>query len=274
MVQVAKPIIKWAGGKTYLLKLLIPIIEKLSPDHEYCEPMVGGGAVYYKLQSRFKRATISDLNPDLINLYRVIQTDVDGLIEELNNGTYFYIHKSEPATLDNYHRIRASELQDPIKRAARTIYLLKTCFNGLMRVNKAGRFNVPPGSYRNPIVCDRAALAAASVALAHTNIMGPCDAAELIGGLSGKQFLFVDPPYHGGKFTGYSGKFGDKEQSDLVEVLLASKFPFIYTNRATEFIMALFDGSGATLDTVDLKHSIQPKYTTNVVLQELIAYRV
>jgi len=274
MAQIAKPVIKWAGGKAYLLNRIIEIIQKLdTKQYSYCEPMVGGGAVFYRLYQNFKKATISDLNPDLINLYRVIQVNVDSLIEELANGKYFYTHKSDPTTLANYRAIRASNPQDPIKRAARTIYLLKTCFNGLMRVNKKDQFNVPPGSYYNPTICDSAVLQAASVAFADTTIAGPGDAAELIKGLSGRQFLFIDPPYHGGTFTGYSGKFGDEQQSDLVRTVLDSGHPFIYTNRATGFIIALFDNSGATLKMVDLRHSIQPKYTTNVVGRELIAYR-
>ena len=277
MAQIAKPVVKWAGGKGYLLGLITEIIQELETStYEYCEPMVGGGAVFYRLHNLFKKATISDLNPDLINLYKIIQANVDGLIEELTNGKYFYIHKSDPATLTNYRAIRAENPQDPIKRAARIIYLLKTCFNGLMRVNLKGQFNVPPGSYRNPTICDDAVLRAASVAFADTNIVGPGDAAELIQELPARQFLFIDPPYHhdGKKFTGYSGKFGDEQQTDLVKAMLKTDFPFIYTNRATEFIIALFDGSGATLEEIDLKHSIQPKYTTNTVDRELVVYRI
>ena len=273
MAQIAKPVVKWAGGKGYLLDHIIGITQKIdTSSYKYCEPMVGGGAVFYRLYQSFNGATISDLNPDLINLYRVIKTDVDGLIKELASNEYFYVHKSEPATLANYRSIRSSSPQDPIKKAARIIYLLKTCFNGLMRVNKKGQFNVPPGSYRNPTICDSPVLRAASAAFANTTIAGPCDAAELIDTLTGKQFLFIDPPYHGGKFTGYSGEFGDEEQSALVKAIFTSKCPFVYTNRATDFIVALFDDSGATLETIDLKHSIQPKYTTGLVERELVAY--
>ena len=277
MAQIAKPVVKWAGGKRYLLDPITEIIQKIeASSYEYCEPMVGGGAVFFRLHSLFKKATISDLNPDLINLYKVIQVNVNSLIEELTNGKYFYTHKSDPATLANYQAIRSENPQDPVKRAARIIYLLKTCFNGLMRVNLKGQFNVPPGSYRNPVICDSAALRAASGAFSNTTIVGPRDATELIKELSGNYFLFVDPPYHhdGKKFTGYSGKFGDEQQSDLVKAMLAPGCPFIYTNRATEFIVALFDDSGTTLKKIDLRHSIQPKYTTNVVERELIAYRL
>lgn len=275
---MAKPVIKWAGGKTYLLGDIEEILTGFGTDsYKYCEPMVGGGAVFYRLASRFKSSVISDLNPDLINLYRVVQSDVDALIAELCNGEYFYVHKSDSRTLENYRRIRAEEPTNSVKRAARIVFLLKTCFNGLMRVNKQGRFNVPPGSYRNPTICDEPVLRDAAAALAHTSIKGPGDAATLIRGLRGKYFLFVDPPYHGGndsKFTGYSGAFGDEQQADLVKAMLGSDCPFIYTNRATDFILDLFDGSGAELKTVDLKHSIQPRYTTGLIESELIAYRI
>ena len=277
-MQVAKPVIKWAGGKGYLLNRLAEIIEKIDASrYEYCEPMVGGGAIYYRFHQDFKGATISDANPDLINLYKVIQTNVDALLEELTGGEYFYVHKSEPATLENYRRIRASDPVGPVQRAARILFLLKTCFNGLMRVNKAGRFNVPPGSYQDPVVCDEVVLRAASVVFAGTNIVGPCDAAELIRGATGGRFLGVDPPYHmvdgKKKFVGYSGEFGDEEQENLVGAILGSGCPFVYMNRATDFIVSLFDGSGATLEYVPLRHSIQPRYTTGLVERELIAYR-
>ena len=276
MHNSAKPVIKWAGGKTYLLTMIEQILSDFdTTQYGYFEPMIGGGAVFFKHAGRFKSASVSDLNPDLINLYRVIKTDVDALIQELTNGEYFYVHKNEPDTLENYRRIRASDPQSSVCKAARIMFLLKTCFNGLMRVNKSGRFNVPPGSYQDPQICNEGALRAASIAFVNVAIEGPEDATVLVKGLSSKQhFLFLDPPYHGGKFTGYSGVFGDEHQADLIEATLESGCPFIYTNRATEFILSLFEGSGTTLDIINLRHSIQPKYTTNVVEKELVAYRL
>jgi DNA adenine methylase len=276
MHNPAKPVIKWAGGKTYLLEMIEQILSGLdTTKYRYFEPMVGGGAVFFRHANKFKSAGVSDLNPDLINLYRVIKSDVDALIKELTNGEYFYTHKSDPGTLDNYRKIRASDPESSVCKAARIMFLLKTCFNGLMRVNKSGRFNVPPGSYTNPQICNEEALRAASAAFANTTIEGPGDATTLIQALSGKQhFLFLDPPYHGGKFTGYSGEFGDEHQIALVEATLESGCPFIYTNRATKLILSLFKDSDTTLDIINLRHSIQPKYTTNVVEKELVAYRL
>jgi DNA adenine methylase len=283
--QRARPFIKWAGGKGYLLDKLAELLEHFPcARYDYCEPMVGGGAVFFRFASQFRSARIADINPDLTNLYRVIQNAVDGLIQELRSGSYLFVHKSEPATLANYYRIRGSEPTEPVQRAARIIYLLKTSYNGLMRVNRAGRFNVAPGSYRNPTICDEPALRAAARALAGTTISGPEDAAGLIRRIRGaRSFLFVDPPYDspqvgeaakkGRKFTGYSGEFGEEQQAALVRALLDSGCPFVYTNRATEFIVELFEGSGAQLTQQPLKHSIQPRYTTGRVESELVAFR-
>jgi DNA adenine methylase len=152
-----------------------------------------------------------------------------------------------------------------------------------MRVNSQGRFNVPPGSYTNPKICDEDVLRASSLALQDVIILGPGDATELIGNLpkNRKIFLFVDPPYHhppkkksknGGKFIGYSGEFTETHQRELVEALLQSSHKFIYTNRATDFIVGQF--TGVTTEIIKLKHSIQPKYTTGAKDEELIASRL
>jgi len=278
----ARPIVKWAGGKGYLLPKLAELLQHFPcARYDYYEPMVGGAAVFFRFAHQFRSARISDANLELINLYRVVRDDVAGLIKELRNGHYFYRHKSEARTLANYRSIRASDPTDAVKRAARIIYLLKTCFNGLMRVNSAGRFNVPPGSYRDPTICDVPALRAAALALAGVTISGPEDAIAALAVLPkrccSRTLLIVDPPYHGGKvanggkFAGYSGEFDEGRQALLVKAMLASGCPFIYTNRATDFIMKLFKGTATVLETVPLTHSIQPRYTTGVTERELVA---
>lgn len=270
-----RPIIKWAGGKKYLINDISEILKDFQcHDYHYCEPMVGGGAIYFAFANKFANATISDINPELINLYKVVKNNVDSLIEELTNGQYFYMHKSDPKTKENYYRIRASEPVDTIKKAARTIYLLKTCFNGLMRTNKKGKFNVPPGSYKNPIICDKQTLKEASKTLQTTTIAGPQDANHIIRNINQKTLLFVDPPYHADttKFTSYSGEFTPEDQIRLINTLIKSNCPYIYTNRATELIKSQFNN--ATLKEINLRHSIQPKYTTGVVEKELIAYNL
>jgi DNA adenine methylase len=280
-----KPFVKWAGGKTYLLPLLTDLLNNFPcTSYDYCEPMVGGGAVFFHLSQRFRSSRISDINPDLIILYRVVQQQVDDLITELRSGRYFFVHQSDPATRENFLRIRSCNPTTEVGRAARFLFLNKTCFNGLMRVNRAGQFNTAIGSYDNPTVCDEPALRAAARALAHTTISGPEDAAQLIRRIRGaKTFLLVDPPYHaqqraeagknGGKFTNFSGEFGEREQSELVQAMLDSGCPFVYTNRHTDFVCSLFEGTGTELFQQDLKHSIQPKYTTGRVECELVAFR-
>lgn len=284
----ARPIIKSPGGKAYLKPTIARILNGFpAGEHTYLEPMVGGGSVLIAFGQPFAGRAIGDLNPELINLYRVVQSEVEALIAELSNGGYFLRHKGDPATRVNYLRIRASASATPVEKAARLLYLLKTCFNGLMRTNRAGGFNTAMGSYQDPLICDSPALRACAAFLADTHIFDPGDAATLIAahGDPGR-FLFVDPPYHhpgpanGGKFTGFSGnEFGEAEQGRLVKAVLDSGSPFIYTNRASEFILDLFVGSGARLDRQPLTHSIQPIYTGSANTnrkpeEELIAYRL
>jgi DNA adenine methylase len=270
-----KPFIKWAGGKTYLLPELHKIIDGIDSDIGYCEPMVGGGAFYWSIFRRFERRIIADVNEDLINLYIIIRDKPEELISELNKPEYSYTHKSEEQSLTTYRRIRASDPEDPVKRAARIMFLLRTCFNGLMRVNKQGRFNVPPGSYRHPEICNAELIRCDSVALQGT-LIRHSNAINTINSLGdGKFLLFVDPPYFGDKkFTDYSGEFSAIHQVELIRCILDSKQPFVYTNRAHPFILEQFTGTDIILKTVPLRHSVQPKYTTGIVEQELIAWRI
>jgi DNA adenine methylase len=268
-----KPFVKWAGGKAYLLAELHKILENIDVDG-YCEPMVGGGALYWTVYNRFKRRIIADVNEELINLYAIIRCAPEELIIELSKPEYSYAHKSEEQSLETYRRIRASDPTDPVVKAARIMFLLRTCFNGLMRVNKQGRFNVPPGSYRNPEICNSELIRCDSIALQGTQIYHR-SAIETIQSLSGKWLLFVDPPYYGDKkFTDYSGEFSTIHQVELIRCIIDSRQPFVYTNRAHQFILEQFAGTDTTLKTVPLRHSVQPKYTTGMVEEELIAWRI
>ena len=144
-VHKAKPILKWAGGKTQMLDVLIPLMP-----NQYCnyiEPFFGGGALFFAIQPQ--QAIISDTNPELINLYRVVSSQVEQLILELDK---YYNDQ------DFFYEIRALKFEnlDNVQAAARTIFLNKTCFNGLYRVNKKGEFNTPFGKYKNPNINDSA----------------------------------------------------------------------------------------------------------------------
>ena len=180
----AKPALKWAGGKTQLLKEIRPLIP--SNFSKYIEPFFGGGAVFFDLCP--KRATIADLNPELINLYQVIANDVEALIRSLSR------HKND---MDYFYKIRGKNWQDltPIQSASRTLYLNRTCFNGLYRVNKKGRFNVPFGSYKNPKICDRANLRQVSKLLAGKTITCGDYKDILEKHARAGDLVFLDPPY-------------------------------------------------------------------------------
>ena len=155
-----KPILKWAGGKSQILNSLLP---KIPAKYEkYIEPFFGGGALFFALQP--DNAVISDSNPELINMYRQVANHVDEVIS--------YLNKYEN-TSKMFYAVRSIDWMklSPAEAAARTIYLNKTCFNGLYRVNKKGLFNVPFGKYSSPKICDSESLKQASMALKKATIV-------------------------------------------------------------------------------------------------------
>ena len=270
-----KPFIKYCGGKTYFLEPIRKILKGLKcEDYTYCEPMVGGGAVYFSESKRFKTAVISDVGGELMTCYRVIRDDIDGLIAELKSGKYKFQNKVKSKAV--YNKIRSSTPKTDVEVAARTMYLLKTCFNGLMRKNKKGQFNTPPGSYKNPKICDKDMLKDVSVFLQGTKII--CmDAIQTIYNMHGQTFLFVDPPYHDEsdkeKFREFDGTFGDDDQEALIEAMIGSGHKFIYTNRNTNLVRKSLAGR-AKIKKHALRHSIQPKYTFKIVEEEIIATNI
>ena len=179
----AKPILKWAGGKTQMLKELITKI----PDrfNRYIEPFIGGGALFFAIQP--KTAVIADSNPELINVYRCLTNNVDAVISHL---------KTFKNSEDEFYKVRELKFQDLEKEfaAARTIYLNKTCFNGLYRVNKKGHFNVPYGRYKNPKICDEITLISASNALQNVEIILGDYKSVLKQTARRGDFVFLDPP--------------------------------------------------------------------------------
>jgi DNA adenine methylase len=179
-----KPILKWAGGKAQLLDIL----QQAKPKkyNKYIEPFFGGGALFYSLQP--KSAVIADSNEELINLYRIVSSEVEELIEQL---------KLMPNDKDFFLSTRKQDVDRllPVERAARTIYLNKTCFNGLYRVNKQGKFNVPFGNYKNPNICDESRLRSASKVLKSASIIHGDYKQVLKDCAEPGDFVFLDPPY-------------------------------------------------------------------------------
>jgi DNA adenine methylase len=196
--ETPRPVLKWAGGKSQLAQL---ILERLpSRIGTYHEPFFGGGAVFFALarQNRFEHAVLSDVNPELIDVYRAIRDDVDGVIRRLKK-----MHSSE----EEFYRIRDQKPTSLGSRAARTIYLNKTGYNGLYRVNRSGGFNVPFGRYSNPTICDEDNLRRVADVLSRVDLRVEDFEGVLERAQSGDAVYF-DPPYlpvsRTARFTSYA----------------------------------------------------------------------
>lgn len=233
------PFLKWAGGKSQLLDQMRPYFP--SEYGAYFEPFLGGGAVFFHLLP--EKATLSDSNDELMNVYRVVQQDPYALMKALDEH---HVHRKSK---EYYYRIRAldpDELDD-VERAARTIFLNKTCYNGLYRVNSEGRFNVPFGRYKNPSLYDRDNILAASAALKGKTLK-TADYKEVCEEARRGDFIYLDPPYQPlsktASFTSYTkDAFGEKEQEELANVfknLDKRGCRVMLSNSSTDFIRTLY----------------------------------
>lgn len=244
--KLVAPIVKWVGGKRQLL----PEIKKYSPKkfNTYFEPFVGGGAVLFELQP--KNAIVNDINKELINLYSVIQNNVEELIDKLSD-TDTYSNTSEC-----YYRIRELDREPQkynkltgIERAARVLYLNKTCYNGLYRVNSVGEFNSPFGSYKNPNIVNEVTLKAVNKYFNEANIKFlNSDFEKTVKNAKKGDFVYFDPPYapisKTSNFTGYNESgFGENEQirlKKLCDTLNKKGVKFLLSNSDCEFIRELY----------------------------------
>lgn len=241
--NLVAPVVKWVGGKRQLLlDIRKNIPQKIG---QYFEPFVGGGAVLFHLQP--KKAVINDVNSELINLYKVIRDSPCELIEDLKK------HRNEK---DYYYKVRAldrdvevfSRLSD-VERASRIIFLNKTCFNGLFRVNNSGEFNSPFGKYKKPNIINETTLKAVSNYLSKNNVeILNLDFEEALTPVKKGDFIYLDPPYDpvssSANFTGYSkGGFNRKEQKRLkatCDALNKKGAKFLLSNSSTPFIHELY----------------------------------
>jgi DNA adenine methylase len=235
----AAPLLKWAGGKTQLLPVLTQHLPQQLINGQiksYIEPFIGGGAVFFHLSNsyNFDNAYLFDLNHELIVLYNTVKESVESLIAVLAELEKNYHSLSSEERANFFYQIRemynqkSAQIKEdaahsPInpERAAHTLFLNKTCFNGLFRVNKSGAFNVPHGDYRNPKILARDRLIAASAALSRATIcLG--DFTECAPLADKKSFIYYDPPYRplskSSSFTSYAkDSFDDNEQRRLCE---------------------------------------------------------
>jgi len=206
----ARPLLKWAGGKRQLLES----IRRRLPDEidTYFEPFVGGGAVFFalRLEGRFKKAVLSDQNEELISTYRAVRDNVDGVIQVL---------RKMPHSEERYYQVRESRPRLLVTRAARMIYLNRTGYNGLYRVNRAGKFNVPFGRYTRPKICDEERLHEVSIALKGVRLE-VADFAKVVRRSKPGDAVYFDPPYvpvsPTARFAEYhQSAFGDAEHQRL-----------------------------------------------------------
>lgn len=240
---LVEPVLKWVGGKRQLLKdIEIHIPRKFST---FYEPFLGGGAVLFHLQPH--KAVVNDINEELINVYTVIRDNVEELIEDLkkhkNEAEYFYNIRELDRDKEAYNRLSS------IKKASRLIYLNKTCYNGLFRVNQQGEFNTPFGRYKNPNIVNEVTLRAVSNYFNKAQITFKCtDFEESVKEIRKGSFVYFDPPYDpvsdSANFTGYDkGGFDRDEQirlKQLCDKLNNRNVKFLLSNSATEFILDLY----------------------------------
>lgn len=249
VINKAQPFIKWVGGKRGLLPQILPLIPK--DFNHYFEAFTGGGAVFFELYSlgllKDKKIYLFDINAELINAYNIVKTTPELLINELKKF-------KEKHSKEFYYEIRAWDREDSffergeLLRATRFIYLNKTCFNGLYRVNKKNQNNVPVGSYKNPNICDSQAIYNAREALQNAIIMNT-SYKDVLKYATKDDFVYFDPPYYplegSPSFTSYSEfDFLDKQQKELFEVFtkLDNKGSYVcHSNSDTKFIKELYE---------------------------------
>ncbi|MBL7145837.1 MAG: DNA adenine methylase [Phycisphaerae bacterium] len=209
--RLAKPFLKWAGGKGQLLAEIecrLPEGLKTGEIDTYIEPFVGGGAVFFNMAQRYdgiKSFYLFDVNNDLVNCYNAIKNDVESLIDELREFENEFLALEKSERKDFYYRIRGEFNYD--RNPAKLIFLNKTCFNGLYRVNRKDEFNVPSGDYKKPKICDAENLKNVSQVLQKAEIIC-ADFEESDRYIDDKAFLYFDPPYRPlsptASFTSYS----------------------------------------------------------------------
>ena len=273
--EMAKPFLKWAGGKTALL----PELLKAAPKQieTYYEPFLGGGALFFALQSegRFKNAVLSDSNRELINAYLQVRDNVEGLIRAL--GVHQRKYRAAEDRAEYYYTIRGKRLTCSLGGAANLIFLNKTCYNGLYRVNSKGGFNVPHGRYENPTICDEANLRAASEALQGVELqvadfaVGPSSAGQ-------GDFVYFDPPYvplsETAHFTSYTADdFGMEEQERLAAAAsnLAHRGTAVaLSNSGHQDVAALYREPCFDLAQVKVRRNINSKAAERGVVPEYL----
>lgn len=270
--ELCKPFLKWAGGKRQLL----PTIRKRIPENfsTYYEPFVGAGAVLFDIMP--SKAVINDANKELINVYKVIKNHIDELIRELkghiNEEEYYY----DVRKLD-----RREDYKDmsPVKKASRILFLNKTCYNGLFRVNQKGQFNVPFGRYKNPNIVNEDVLRAVHNYLNNNNIkILNTDFEDGIKYMRKEAFVYFDPPYHPisdtSSFTGYTTDGFDADDQRrlkyLCDELNDRGCRFLLSNSSAELILDLYNEDDYKIEYVDANRCINSVAKSRGEIEEVL----
>lgn len=272
---MASPFLKWAGGKARLVPLVAAAVGP--GPNRYIEPFLGGGAMFFGLRARGMSApaTLNDANGPLIETYQALRDQPEAVVARLLALALEYTAADSAGRAAIYYARRASRPGDPAGRAARLIFLNKTCFNGLYRVNREGEFNVPHGDYARPNICDRPLLEAASATLQSAALTsGDFEAACALAAAG--DFVYLDPPYHPlsatSNFTSYtSTSFGLAEQARLaaaVRALSGRGARFILSNSAHPAITELY--AGFELRRVVMRRSISAAASRRNPVNELV----
>lgn len=267
-VPDAAPFLKWAGGKSRLITQYQPYLPAPGDIHRYYEPFIGSAALYFHLQPACAR--LSDTNCKLIETYEIVRDRPDELIAALQP------HRNEKRY---YYKIRSQNPQKltAVQRAARLIYMNKTCYNGLYRENQKGQFNVPFGRYKRPKICDVERLNAASRALQGVELCA-LDFAEAVHDAGEGDFVYFDPPYvplnATSNFTGYS-RFGFDEEdhrrlAQLFHELTARGCRVMLSNSSAPLVYELYDGQGYELQKVQARRNINSKAHRRGPVTELL----
>lgn len=269
--RLVAPVVKWVGGKRQLLDDLTPLFPKKISS--YCEPFLGGGAVLFRLQPKI--AHVNDINSELIQMYEVIRDNVEDLIialsEHPNEEEHFYNVRDWDRNKEKYMQL------SKIQKAARIIYLNKTCYNGLFRVNNAGEFNTPFGHYKNPNIVNSPTLRAVSAYLQQSQItFSNIDYEKILANITKGTFVYLDPPYDPvsdtSNFTGYAkGGFDRSEQIRLrhcCDELNRRGIKFMLSNSATDFIKEQYAAYNITI--VKAKRAINSNATKRGQVNEVV----
>lgn len=294
----SRPFLKWAGGKSQLIAQIgsfLPKSLKENPEEwRYFEPMLGGGALFFNLVSTYSisKFFISDVNSELIIAYQVVKENVDKLIISLSKLQTTFLRLNDHDREEMFYKKRREfnlmrplnldHARDRIVKAALLIFLNRTCYNGLYRVNRAGEFNVPFGRYKNPLICDAENLQAASKSLTKTTIR--CGEYNFFSDeISRGSFVYFDPPYrpisNSSSFTSYTDKaFGDLEQKKLAAyfreldkkgalLMLSNSNPQNHGSR-DRFFHDLY--SGYKIHTIDARRNINSLPSGRGKISELL----